>query len=316
MRILGPLIMAICVLAALMTATALLTWFERRVLAGFQDRLGPNRVGPLGVFQPVADGIKLMMKEDWVPPFANGALFVMAPAILVISVLFAFAVVPFTDKIKVADANVGLIFFIGMTSLSVYSIALAGWASNSKYSLLGAMRGVAQMISYELPMLLSVVGVVMLAGSLRLSDIVHAQSGLWFVVSQPVGFIVFMISGLAEARRTPFDLPEADSELVAGYHTEYSGMKFALFYMGEYLDLILIAVMITVLFLGGWYGPWLPGIVWFGLKTVALIAFFIAVRAVLPRFRFDQLMDIGWKWLLPISLLNIIVTGGIALALG
>ena len=302
------------VLAGLLGLTTGMIWIERRLLALFQDRLGPNRVGPAGLLQPIADIIKLFMKEDWIPPFADKFVFVFAPMIVVVTVLFAFAVVPFTEQIKVSDANVGLLFFLGMTSLSVYSIALAGWASNSKYSLIGGLRGAAQMISYEIPMAVSLVGVVMLAGSFRLIDIVNAQSRFWFILTQPLGFVIFLIAGFAEARRTPFDLPEADSEIVAGYHTEYSSMKFALFFMGEYLDLILISVMTTVLFLGGWHGPFLPPIVWFLIKTFALIFLFIWVRAVLPRYRFDQLMGFGWKALLPLSLLNVLVTGAAALA--
>jgi NADH-quinone oxidoreductase subunit H len=302
------------VLAVLLGVTTGMIWVERRLLARFQDRLGPNRVGPFGLLQPIADVLKLFMKEDWVPPYADRLVYVLAPGIVVVTVLLAFAVVPFTAKIKVADANVGLLFFLGMTSLGVYSIVLSGWASNNKYSLIGGMRAAAQMISYELPMALSMVGVVMFAGSFRLTDVVNAQSGLWFCILQPVGFVIFLIGGVAEARRTPFDLPEADSEIVAGYHTEYSSMKFALFFMGEYLDVILISTMVTVLFLGGWKGPGLPPLVWFAVKTAAVIFFFVWLRAVLPRFRFDQLMGFGWKWLLPLSLVNILVTGAIALA--
>ena len=307
------MLIGIAIIAGLLGLTTGMIWIERRTLAWFQDRLGPNRVGPAGLLQPIADIIKLFMKEDWIPPFADKFVFIFAPMIVAITVLLAFAVVPFTEAIKVSDANVGLLFFLGMTSLSVYSIALAGWASNSKYSLIGGLRGAAQMISYEIPMAVSLVGVVMLAGSFRLIDIVNAQSRIWFIVTQPLGFIIFLIAGFAEARRTPFDLPEADSEIVAGYHTEYSSMKFALFFMGEYLDLILISVMTTVLFLGGWHGPFLPPIVWFLIKTFALIFLFIWVRAVLPRYRFDQLMGFGWKALLPLSLLNVLVTGAIAL---
>ena len=314
------MLIGIAIIAGLLGLTTAMIWIERRGLAWFQDRLGPNRVGPAGLLQPIADVIKLFMKEDWIPPFADKFIFVFAPMIVAITVLFAFAVVPFTEAIKVSDANVGLLFFLGMTSLSVYSIALAGWASNSKYSLIGGLRGAAQMISYEIPMAVSLVGVVMLAGSFRLIDIVNAQTGIWFIITQPLGFVIFLIAGFAEARRTPFDLPEADSEIVAGYHTEYSSMKFALFFMGEYLDLILISVMTTVLFLGGWHGPvypdlsgFLPPIVWFLIKTFALIFLFIWVRAVLPRYRFDQLMGFGWKALLPLSLLNVLVTGAIAL---
>ena len=313
---LWTLIIGILIIASLLGLTTGMIWVERRLLARFQDRLGPNRVGPAGLLQPVADIIKLFMKEDWIPPFADKFIYVLAPAIIAITVLIAFAVVPFGENIVVADANVGLLFFLGMLSLGVYSVALAGWASNSKYSLIGAMRGAAQMISYELPLGLSLVGVIMLTGSFRLIDVVNAQSRLWFAVLQPVGLIIFVIAGLAEARRVPFDLPEADSELVAGYHTEYSSMKFALFFMGEYLDLLLISAMVTTLYLGGWLGPVLPPVIWFILKMSAVIFIFIWVRAVLPRYRFDQLMTLGWKWLLPLSLVNILITGAVALAVG
>lgn len=308
------LIIGVCVIAGLLGLTTGMIWIERRGLAKFQDRLGPNRVGPFGLLQPVADVIKLFMKEDWVPPFADKLTFIAAPAILAITVMLAFAVVPITDKIKVSDANVGLLFFLGMTSMGVYSIVLSGWASNSKYSLIGGMRGAAQMISYELPMAISMVGVVLLSGSFRLIDVVNAQSGLWFCVLQPLGFVIFLITGIAEARRSPFDLPEADSELVAGYHTEYSSMKFALFFMGEYLDVILISAMVTTLYLGGWHGPLLPPVVWFIVKMMAVIFLFIWSRAVLPRYRFDQLMALGWKALLPLSLLNVVATGAVMLA--
>jgi NADH-quinone oxidoreductase subunit H len=239
---------------------------------------------------------------------------VLAPTIVTVTTLLAFAVIPFTRTIVAVDANVGILFFLAMTSLGVYSIVLAGWASGSKYSLIGGMRGAAQLISYELPLALSFVGVVLLTDSLRLSNIVHAQSRVWFILLQPVGFLIFLMAGLAEARRIPFDLPEAENELVAGYHTEYSSMKFGLFQLGEYLDLILVSMMTTVLFLGGWLGPWLPPLLWFLIKTGVVIFIFILVRSVLPRFRFDQLMDIGWKWLLPISILNVLVSGAIALA--
>jgi NADH-quinone oxidoreductase subunit H len=308
------IITGIGVLAVMLGLTTGMIWVERRLLAGFQDRLGPNRVGPFGLLQPIADVIKLFMKEDWTPPFADRFLFVSAPGIVVISSLVAFAVVPFSARVVVSNANVGLLFFLGMTSLGTYSIVLGGWSSDSKYSLIGAMRGAAQIISYELPLAMSLVGVVLMASSLRLSDIVDAQSSMWFCVLQPLGFVIFVIAGVAEARRVPFDLPEADSEIVAGYHTEYSSMKFALFFMGEYLDLILISAMTTVLFLGGWHGPVLPPLVWFAIKMGAMIFLFIWLRAVLPRFRFDQLMKLNWKWLLPLSLLNVIVTGAIALA--
>ena len=291
-----------------------LIWYERRLLGGFQDRLGPNRVGLMGLLQAPADGLKLFLKEDWVPPFADRFVYVIAPGIVAFTVLLVFGTIPFTEHIRIGDLNIGLLFFLAMTSLGVYSIVLAGWGSNNKYSLIGGMRAAAQMISYEIPMGLSVVGVVLLAGSFRLSDIVEAQSGLWFALIQPVGLIIFFIATVAEARRIPFDLPEADSELVNGYHTEYSSMKFAMFYLGEYLDILLVGCMVTLLFLGGWRGPVLPGLVWFALKVGLVITLFIWVRATLPRFRFDQLMNFGWKILLPISLLNLLVTGAIVLA--
>lgn len=309
-------VIGIGVIAGLLGLTTAMIWIERRLLAWFQDRLGPNRVGPFGLLQPVADIVKLFMKEDWVPPFADRLVFTLAPALLPITALLAFAVVPFSSNINVSDANVGLLFLLAMTSIGVYSVLLGGWASNSKYSLIGGMRAAAQMISYEIPLALSLVGVVAFAGSFRLIDIVNAQKGSWFCLTQPLGFAVFLIAGVAEARRVPFDLPEADSELIGGYHTEYSSMKFALFFMGEYLDVLLISAITTVLFLGGWLGPILPPTVWFLVKMFAVIFIFIWLRATLPRYRFDQLMGLGWKWLLPISLFNIAVTGGVALAVG
>jgi len=308
-----PGLQAMLVLFVILGLVMGLIWFERRLLAALQDRYGPNRVGPFGLLQPVADAIKLLLKEDWIPPFADKAVFVLAPMILVATVLLAFAVVPFTARVRVSDLNVGLLFFLGMTSLGVYSIVLAGWSSNSKYSLIGGLRAAAQMISYEIPMGLSLVGVVLLSGSFRLGDIVAAQHSLWFAVTQPVGLIVFLIAAVAEARRIPFDLPEADAEIIGGYHTEYSSMKFGMFFLGEYLDVLLISCLTAVFFLGGWLGPGLPPILWFALKTGAVVVFFICIRSVLPRFRFDQLMHFGWKVLLPVSLLNLLVTGAIAL---
>jgi NADH-quinone oxidoreductase subunit H len=305
----------VVILAVILTLPVGLIWFERRLLAAFQDRYGPNRVGPFGLLQPVADAIKLFLKEDWTPPFADRLAFAVAPGILVVTVLLAFGVVPFTPRLRISDLNVGLLLFLGLTSLGVYSIVLAGWASNSKYSLIGGMRAAAQMISYEIPLGLSVLGVVMLSGSLRLGDIVEAQRSVWFCVTQPVGLVIFLIATLAEARRIPFDLPEADAEIIAGYHTEYSSMKFGAFFLGEYLDILLVGCITTVLFLGGWHGPVLPGLVWFALKTGAVIVLFILVRATLPRFRFDQLMHFGWKVLIPISLANVLVTGFVALYL-
>ena len=302
------------VLVTLLTLSALLIWLERRLLGFWQERYGPNRVGPFGLLQSVADMIKIFMKEDWVPPFADKAVFVIAPAVIIVTILMSFAVVPFTPSIVVADLNVGLLFFLAMSSLSAYSVVLAGWASNNKYSLLGGLRASAQMLSYEVFMGLSLMGVVMLAGSFSLRDIVEAQHRVWFCIPQILGFIIFLIAGLAETKRIPFDIPEAEAELVAGFHTEYSGMKFGMFFVGEYLGVILISAMITVLFFGGWQGPWLPPAVWFSIKTFLFICLFILLRAALPRLRFDQLMAFGWKVMLPLALVNLTVTGALVLA--
>ena len=302
------------VLVIVLAVAALLIWVERRLLGLWQDRYGPNRVGPFGLLQVVADMIKILMKEDWVPPFADKAVLVLAPQIIAVVALLAFAVVPIAPGIGVVNMNIGLLFFLAMSSLGVYSLALGGWASNSKYSLLGGFRAAAQLLSYEVFMGLSLMGVVMLAGTFDLRAIVEAQRPLWFIVPQFVGFIVFTIAGIAEMRRLPFDLPEAEAELVAGFHTEYSGFKFGLFFVGEYIGLVLISAMIVTLFLGGWLGPWLPPVVWFVLKTALLIAFFILLRAALPRPRYDQLMEYGWKAMLPLALVNLAVTGAIVLA--
>ncbi|HYW82260.1 MAG TPA: NADH-quinone oxidoreductase subunit NuoH [Spirochaetia bacterium] len=291
-------------------------WFERRLLGVFQERYGPNRAGPFGVLQVVADMLKIFTKENWIPPFAEKAVFVVAPSIIMITTLASFAIIPIAPAILVSDIDIGLLFFLAMSSFAVYSVALAGWASNNKYSLLGSIRAVGQMVSYEVFMGLSLMGVVLMAGSFSMQDIVTAQKGLWNVVPQFVGFVVFFVAGLAETRRIPFDLPEAESELVAGYHTEYSGFKFAMFYVGEYIGITLISMMIVTLFFGGWQGPFLPPIVWFLIKTLAFVAFFILVRAALPRPRYDQLLAFGWKLMLPLALANLAVTGGIVLAVG
>lgn len=293
---------------------ALLSWIERRLLGVWQDRYGPNRVGPFGVLQVVADAIKLLTKEDWIPPFADKAVFVLAPAVIAVTTLLAFAVVPIAPDIGVVDLNIGLLFFLAMSSLGVYSIVLGGWASNNKYSLLGGFRAAAQMLSYEVFMGLSLMGVVMLAGSFNLRAIVHAQENLWFCIPQILGLVTFTVAGIAEARRLPFDLPEAENELVAGFHTEYSGMKFGLFFIGEYVGIILISAMMVTLFFGGWLGPLLPPLMWFLLKTFIVIGFFILLRASLPRPRYDQLMAYGWKVMLPLTLVNLLVTGAIVLA--
>jgi NADH-quinone oxidoreductase subunit H len=301
------------VLIALLTIAAGLIWLERRLLALWQDRYGPNRVGPFGLLQVLADMIKIFAKEDWTPPFADKPVFIIAPAIIVVTMLMSFSIIPFAPDIQVVDLNIGLLFFLAMSSLGVYSVVLAGWASGSKYSLLGGLRASAQMLSYEVFMGLSLMGVVMLAGSFNLREIVEAQRGLWFCVPQFLGLAAFLIAGIAETHRLPFDLPEAESELVAGYHSEYSGMKFGLFFVGEYLGITLISAMIVALFFGGWLGPVLPPVVWYFLKTFVFICGFILLRAALPRPRYDQLMAYGWKVMLPLTLLNIVVTGAIVL---
>lgn len=301
-------------LAVLMTVAPLLVWIERRVLGRFQRRRGPNRVGPFGALQTLADAIKLLTKEDWVPPFADPVPYIAAPMILAITVLGAFAVVPFGADGAIVDLNIGLLFFLAMSSVGVYSVMLAGVASNSKYALLGAMRSAAQMISYELAMGLSLASVVLLAGSFDLREIVAAQEGLPYVAVQPLAFIVFLIAGLAELKRAPFDLPEAENEIVAGFHTEYSSMKFALFFLGEYLGMMLIGAIATTAFLGGGNGPLLPAPVWFGLKVALFIYLFIWARATLPRLRYDHLMAMGWKFLLPVALVNLMVTGAVVVA--
>jgi NADH-quinone oxidoreductase subunit H len=309
-----PLASILGILIVALSVSALLIWVERRLLALWQDRYGPNRVGPFGLLQVVADMIKIFTKEDWIPPFADKAVFVIAPAIIMVTVLLSFAVLPIAPGIIVVDLNIALLFFLGMSSLGVYSIVLAGWASGNKYSLLGGLRAAAQMISYEVFMGISLMGVVLLAGSFSLTAIVEAQRNRWFVLPQFLGFVLFLIAGMAEARRLPFDLPEAEAELVAGFHSEYSGMKFGMFFVGEYLGITLISSMITVLFFGGWMGPWLPPLVWFLVKVFAFICFFILLRASLPRLRFDQLMSLGWKVMLPLALVNLVVTGAVVTA--
>jgi NADH-quinone oxidoreductase subunit H len=286
------------------------------LLALWQDRYGPNRVGPAGLFQPLADMIKILAKEDWIPPFADTHVFLLAPMIIVIATFMSFAVIVYAPGIQVADLNIGLLFILAMSSMSVYSVALAGWASNNKYALLGSLRAIGQMLSYEVFMGLSLMGVVLQAGSFSFRAIVEAQQHLWFCVPQIVGLVVFFVAGLAETRRIPFDLPEAESELVAGYHTEYSGMKFAMFYLGEYVAITLFAALTTALFFGGWLGPWLHPLLWFLIKTFVLIGIVILIRAALPRFRYDQLMEFGWKVMLPLSLLNLLITGAVVLAQG
>ncbi|MCZ2151826.1 MAG: NADH-quinone oxidoreductase subunit NuoH [Bryobacterales bacterium] len=309
-----PIVAIIGILVVALTLAAGLIWVERRLLALWQDRYGPNRVGPFGLLQVLADMIKIFFKEDWIPPFADKVVFIVAPAVIVVTVLMSFAVLPIAPGIIISDLNVGLLFVLGMSSLGVYSVVLAGWSSDNKYALLGGLRAAAQMMSYEVFMGLALMGVVLLAGSFNLTEIVAAQRHVWFVVPQFLGFILFLIAGVAETRRLPFDLPEAESELIAGFHSEYSGMKFGMFFVGEYLGVILISCLITILFFGGWLGPVLPPVVWFLIKMMFFICFFILLRAALPRPRFDQLMSWGWKVMLPLALANLLVTGAVALA--
>ncbi len=299
-----------------LTVAAMSTWLERRMLALWQDRYGPNRVGPFGLLQVAADAIKMFTKEDWIPPYADKAVFVLAPAVIMLAVLMSFTVIPFSSSLNIIGLNVGLLFFLGMSSMGVYSIVLGGWASNNKYSLLGGLRASAQMLSYEVFMGLSITGVVMLAGSFDLRVIVESQKAVWYCVPQALGFVVFMVAGVAETRRVPFDLPEADSEIVAGFHSEYSAMKFGMFFVGEYLGVALISVMVATLFFGGWRGPLLFPPIWLAIKMFVFICFFILLRATLPRLRYDQLMSWGWKVMLPLALLNLLATGAIRLAMG
>jgi NADH-quinone oxidoreductase subunit H len=309
-----PIASLVGILIVALSIASGLIWVERRLLALWQDRYGPNRVGPFGLLQVLADTIKLLAKEDWVPPFADKPVFILAPAIIMLTVLMSFAALPIAPGIIVSDLNIALLFFLAMSSLGVYSIVLGGWASDNKYSLLGGLRAAAQMLSYEVFMGLSLMGVVLLTGSFSLADIVRAQRKIWFVVPQFLGFVLFLIAGLAETRRLPFDLPEAESELVAGFHSEYSGMKFGMFFVGEYLGITLISAMITILFFGGWMGPVLPPLLWFFIKTFFFLGLFILMRASLPRPRFDQLMAWAWKLMLPLALANLLVTGAVVLA--
>jgi len=309
------LIIAGVLLIALSIAAGLI-WVERRLLSVWQDRLGPNRVGPFGLAQVVADIVKIFFKEDWIPPFSDKAVFVMAPGILMITILLTFAVIPFGPDFFVFDSNIGILFFLGNSSLGVYSIVLGGWASNNKYALIGAMRASAQMLTYEVFMGLSLMGVVMMADSFSFCSVVEAQKGGWFIIPQFFGFVVFFIAGIAETHRLPFDIPEAEGELIAGYHSEYSGMKFGMFFVGEYLGITLISAIITALFFGGWLGPaFLPPVFWFLIKTFFFIGLFILLRASLPRPRYDQLMKLGWKVLLPLALVNLLITGAVLIFL-
>ena len=310
------LVIPIAILAGVLLVGPMLTFVERRLLALFQDRYGPNRVGPFGLFQLLADAIKMFFKEDWIPPFSDKVVFVIAPIIIMATTLLGFVVVPVSPGFVILDSSIGLLIFFAISSLGSYSLVLGGWSSNNKYALMGGLRGAAQVLSYEVFMGLSLMGVVALAGSFRIQDIVEAQSNCWNIVPQFLGFCVFFIAALAETHRLPFDLPEAEGELVAGFHSEYSGMKFGMFFIGEYIGVMLMSAMMVLLFLGGWKGPFLAPIVWFLLKTFLLIGVYILIRATTPRPRYDQLINFGWKWMLPISLANLVATGAYVVFVG
>lgn len=321
----GAIIVAkiIAIIIPLLVAVAYLTYAERKVMAAMQLRRGPNVVGPFGLLQPLADGLKLLFKETIIPSGASRTAFVAAPMITFILSLIAWAVIPFDDGVVLADINVGILYLFAVSSLGVYGIVIAGWASNSKYPFLGALRSAAQMVSYEVSIGFVMVTVLLCTGSLNISDIVRAQEKIWFFIPLAPMFVVFFISALAETNRPPFDLPEAESELVAGYFSEYSAMTFALFFLGEYANIWLMSAMTSILFLGGWLPPfhvvpftWLPGFVWFALKVSFVVFCFLWVRATFPRYRYDQLMRLGWKVFLPLSLLCVVATAGALLALG
>ncbi|MEK6710547.1 MAG: NADH-quinone oxidoreductase subunit NuoH [Nitrospinota bacterium] len=300
------------VLGAVSLVAAYLTYLERKIIAHIQQRLGPMRVGWHGLLQPIADGLKLFLKEDIIPAKADRVVFVLAPIMVLVPAFVVYSVLPFSPSFYITQVNVGLFFIIAVSSLGVFGIVMAGWASNSKYSLLGALRSAAQMLSYEIFLGFSIIGPLMLAGSLNMQKIVEAQSEVWFVFYQPLAFVVFFIAALAETNRVPFDLPEAETELVAGFHTEYSGMKFAFFFLAEYANIMVVSTVAVTLFFGGWQGiGWipLPGFVWYVLKLGAMIFVFIWIRATLPRYRYDQLMRLGWKFMFPLVMANIFLTG-------
>lgn len=308
---------SIIIVLFLLFAFAYATWLERRLLGRMQHRWGPNRAGPFGLLQPVADAIKMIFKEEIVPQQADKITYLLAPIAAIVPALMAFAVIPVGPPIHIlgqeitlylADVNIGLLYILAVASVGLYGIVLAGWSSGSKYSLLGGLRSCAQMISYELPLALSLLGVLTISGSLSLVDLVEAQRGLWNVVLQPLGFLLYLIAAVAEVNRLPFDLPEAEAELVAGFHTEYSSIKFAFFFMAEYINMIVVSSLAVTLFFGGWLGPFLPGVVWYFIKLFFSLFLFIWLRATLPRLRYDRLMQLGWKVLTPLAIFNLLAT--------
>ena len=337
-NVVAHLVLIFVVMNLLVLSSAFMVWMERKVCAYIQDRVGPNRVGYEGALQPFADVLKLLFKEELRPKAADAFIFAIAPILSTVAALAAFSVVPFGTettlfgllseplRLEVTDVNVAVLVVFAITSMGVYGIVLAGWSSNSKYSLLGGLRSSAQMISYELSYGLALASVVMLAGTLSLREIVLNQSGYWFqfiprwyIFLQPVGFLIFLTAGVAETNRAPFDFPEAEQELVAGYHTEYSSMSFGLFFLAEYVNMVTVSAVATSLFLGGWLGPLLPdwlGWIWFMIKVLAILFFYVWMRWTLPRYRYDQLMEFGWKWLLPAAIINLVATAALVVWLG
>ena len=307
-EILIAILKALLILVVMIGAGAFMSFIERRLLGLWQDRYGPNRVGPFGIFQLVADMLKMFFKEDWIPPFADRRIFILAPIIAFTAFLMAFVIVPITPTWGIADLNIGILYFFAIAGLAVYAVLFAGWSSNNKYALLGSLRASAQTLSYEVFLGLSLMGIVIQTGTFNLREIVEAQADLWNIIPQFFGFATFVIAGIAVTHRHPFDQPEAEQELADGYHIEYAGMKWGLFFVGEYIGIVLVSAMLVSLFFGGWQGPWLPPIVWFALKTGFFMMFFILLRASLPRPRFDQVMAFGWKVCLPLTLLNMLAT--------
>jgi NADH-quinone oxidoreductase subunit H len=318
MAVIWAVAKAIIILLVTVLFAAYLSFFERRLLALWQDRYGPNRVGPFGIFQLPADVVKMLFKEDWIPPFANKTVFLIAPVIAMSALLISYCIVPITPTWGIADFNIGILFFLMMAGLAVYAVLLGGWSSNSKYALLGGLRSASLTVSYEVFLGLSLMGVVAQAGSFNMRDIVAAQQGLWFIVPQFFGFVTFFIAGVAATHRAPFDQPEAEQELADGYHVEYAGMKWAMFFVGEYVGIVVISALMTTLFLGGWQGPgpeWLA-IFWFVIKTLFFVMLFILLRGALPRPRYDHLMAAGWMWCLPLTLINLLITGAVLVMAG
>lgn len=301
------IVFAVVILAFVLAFVIGFIWFERRAMARMQARLGPNRAGPFGLLQPIADAVKVLIKEDIVPASVDKPVYLLAPIIAFAPVMLLFAVIPFSDGAVLADLNVGVLYFIAVGSISSLGVFMAGWGSNNKYTVIGAMRDVASIISYEIPIVLSIAGVVIVSGSMSLNQIVQAQT-IPFILMQPLGFLIFFIAGSAEINRAPFDLLEADSEIVAGFHTEYSGMKFALFYLVEYAEALVLAAIVSTLFLAGWKGPLLPPWLWFLIKVVAVFFLIVWIRTTVPRVRIDQWMSLAWKFLLPLALINLVVT--------